>query len=151
METIQFLSFSASQGRGGTFTEKLAEKLNAKALQCGTNQPTKGDRQHEEGHHPWHRPRPAHLERLAELAGVPGARILTGRAAKNERLEIVEDLRAGKVPVLLSTLALIGEGFDCPGLDTLLLASPISFSGRLTQVVGRVLRPAEGKSPVIID
>ena len=95
--------------------------------------------------------RVAHLERLVELASVPGARLLTGRASKNERQEIVADLRAGNVPVIFATLALIGEGFDCPGLDSLLITSPVRFSGRLKQVVGRVLRPAEGKVPVVID
>ena len=95
--------------------------------------------------------RVAHLERLSELAGVTGARLLTGRAAKKERQEIVADLRDGRVPVLFSTLPLIGEGFDCPGLDSLLIASPVRFSGRLKQVVGRVLRPAKGKQPLVFD
>ena len=95
--------------------------------------------------------RVAHLVRLAELAGVPGTRILTGRASKNERLEIVADLRVGKVPALFSTLALIGEGFDCPALDSLLITTPVRFRGRLKQVIGRVLRPAAGKQPVVID
>ena len=95
--------------------------------------------------------RVAHLVRLAELAGVPGTRILTGRASKNERLEIVADLRVGKVPTLFSTLALIGEGFDCPALDSLLITTPVRFRGRLKQVIGRVLRPAAGKIPVVID
>ena len=95
--------------------------------------------------------RVAHLKRLAELAAVEGAKLLTGQTPKKERLAIVEDLKGGRVPVLFSTLALIGEGFDCPGLDSLLLASPIKFSGRLKQVVGRVLRPAEGKTPVVVD
>ena len=95
--------------------------------------------------------RVAHLKRLAEMAAVEGAKLLTGQTPKKERLAIVEDLKGGRVPVLFSTLALIGEGFDCPGLDSLLLASPIKFSGRLKQVVGRVLRPAEGKTPVVVD
>ena len=29
--------------------------------------------------------------------------------------------------------------------------SSVRFSGRLKQVVGRVLRPAEGKTPVVFD
>ena len=76
---------------------------------------------------------------------------MTGRTRNTARQEITSDLRAGKVPVILATLQLIGEGFDCPGLDSLLITTPVRFSGRLKQVVGRVLRPAEGKTPPVID
>jgi len=52
---------------------------------------------------------------------------------------------------LFSTVQLIGEGFDCPGLDTLFLTTPIKFTGRLLQVVGRILRPAANKQPRVFD
>ncbi len=60
-------------------------------------------------------------------------------------------MHAGRVPVLIATLQLIGEGFDCPGLSTLVLATPIKFEGRLMQVVGRIMRPAEGKEALVLD
>ena len=43
------------------------------------------------------------------------------------------------------------EGFACPGLRTLVLATPIKFEGRLLQVAGRIVRPAAGKKAVIVD
>jgi superfamily II DNA or RNA helicase len=46
--------------------------------------------------------------------------------------------------VLVATGQLIGEGFDCPRLSTLFLATPVRFSGRIIQYLGRVLRPSEG-------
>ncbi len=77
--------------------------------------------------------------------------LLTGRVAPEARAQIVRRVQDGQVQVLLSTLQLIGEGFDCPGLSTLVLATPIKFEGRLLQVVGRVMRPAEGKKALVID
>ena len=51
---------------------------------------------------------------------------------------------------IFATGSLIGEGFDLPALDTLVLASPISFKGRLVQYAGRLHRVSEGKVDVRI-
>ncbi|MBI9082665.1 MAG: DEAD/DEAH box helicase [Desulfobacterales bacterium] len=71
--------------------------------------------------------------------------LLTGDLSNDQRKEVIERLHRGKVGVLVATGQLIGEGFDCPGLTTLFLATPIRFSGRVTQYLGRVLRPAPEK------
>ena len=71
--------------------------------------------------------------------------LLTGDLPMNQRQEVIEKLNDKKVKVLIATGQLIGEGFDCKELTTLFLATPISFSGRLLQYLGRVLRPAPGK------
>lgn len=97
--------------------------------------------------------RVAHCRILqSKLAGLGHeAELLTGQTAPEERQQIVARLQAGEVAVLISTLQLIGEGFDCPGLATIVLATPIKFEGRLLQVVGRVMRPAKDKTAKVID
>jgi len=94
-----------------------------------------------------------HCEALCELLSARGveAQLLTGRQAATQRSAVVEALREGRVRILVATLQLIGEGFDCPGLTTLFLATPIKFEGRLLQVAGRVMRPAAGKRARVID
>lgn len=97
--------------------------------------------------------RVAHCEALAALIGERGGRVavLTGRVSADKRAEIVEAIKLNAVKILISTLQLIGEGFDAPGLTTLFLATPIKFSGRLKQVIGRILRPGLGKQATVYD
>lgn len=90
------------------------------------------------------------LQEKLELLGYD-ASLLTGRIHPEERERIVAGVQAGEIRILISTLQLIGEGFDCPGLTTIVLATPIKFEGRLLQVVGRVMRPAKGKTAMVID
>ena len=78
--------------------------------------------------------------------------VLTGQTKAQERMSFVEDIRAGKVDIVIATVQLIGEGIDFPGLSSLFLATPIRFEGRIVQVIGRILRPADGKQqPRVYD
>jgi superfamily II DNA or RNA helicase len=97
--------------------------------------------------------RVAHCRKLADLLAEKGlqASVLTGKQPMAERTEIVESVHRGEVKVLISTLQLVGEGFDAAGLTILFLTTPIKFTGRLRQVIGRILRPASGKHPKVID
>lgn len=97
--------------------------------------------------------RVAHCQELLKGLQQEGivAEMLTGSVSLSVRSEIVQRVQKGEVQVLLSTLQLISEGFDCPDLSTLVLTTPIRFEGRLLQVVGRIMRPAEGKKALVID
>jgi len=80
------------------------------------------------------------------------ADLLTGDLSDDERRDVLERLNNGGVRVLVATGQLIGEGFDCPHLTSLFLTTPIRFSGRVLQYLGRVMRPAPGKeTPRVFD
>ena len=92
--------------------------------------------------------RKAHCENLQALLRFRfklQSELLTGDLDTAERKKVLERISQGHVHVLIATGQLIGEGFDCKDLTTLFLATPIKFSGRLLQYLGRVLRPAPGK------
>ncbi len=73
------------------------------------------------------------------------AEVLTGDVDVGKRALILKELAEGHIKVLIATGQLLGEGFDCPNLSSLFLTTPIRFSGRVLQYIGRVLRPAPGK------
>jgi superfamily II DNA or RNA helicase len=92
--------------------------------------------------------RRAHCENLQALLRYRfkvDSELMTGEMPVQERQAVVERLNAGRARVVIATGQLIGEGFDCRRLSTLFLATPIRFSGRVLQYLGRVLRPAPGK------
>jgi superfamily II DNA or RNA helicase len=76
--------------------------------------------------------------------------LLTGDISNDKRQIIVNKLNQGQVKVLVATGQLIGEGFDCKNLSILFLTTPIRFSGRFIQYLGRVLRPAKGKQKALL-
>lgn len=93
--------------------------------------------------------RRAHCENLQALLRYRfkvDSELLTGEMGMRERQAVAARLNDGKIRVLIATGQLIGEGFDCRNLSTLFFATPIRFSGRVLQYVGRVLRPAPGKA-----
>src|SRR3989338_6826416 len=49
-----------------------------------------------------------------------------------------DQIKTGNFQVLLATGQLLGEGFDVQGIDTIVLAFPFSFEGKLVQYIGRL-------------
>jgi len=86
---------------------------------------------------------------------VPAPFVLHGRLSKKQRAAVIEDLgtlTAEAPRVLVATGKLIGEGFDHPALDTMVLAMPVSWRGTLQQYAGRLHREHATKNDVrIVD
>lgn len=79
--------------------------------------------------------------------------VLHGRMSARQRAALLADLNtlpANKPRILLATGRLVGEGFDHPPLDTLVLAMPVSWKGTLQQYAGRLHRDAIDKTHVRI-
>lgn len=81
--------------------------------------------------------------------------VLHGRMSKKQRATLITELNAlppDAPRVLIATGKLVGEGFDHPPLNTLVLAMPISWKGTLQQYAGRLHREHSTKTDVrIID
>lgn len=81
--------------------------------------------------------------------------VLHGRMSRKQRRALMSELEAlapDAPRILLATGKLVGEGFDHPPLDTLVLAMPVSWKGTLQQYAGRLHREQFGKVSVrIID
>lgn len=89
-----------------------------------------------------------HCRKLADglgAAGIPAV-VLTGCVAREDRKQILDDFAAGRFRVLVSTSSLVGEGFDLPVLDTVVVTIPNGNVARTTQLLGRALRPSSGKT-----
>jgi hypothetical protein len=91
----------------------------------------------------WHLVAPALREHGHDAVVLRGGMGAKARAAALARLQPRPD---GPPLLAVATGPYVGEGFDCPALDTLFLAAPIAFKGRLVQYAGRVLRPHPGKT-----
>ena len=97
-------------------------------------------------------------EHAAKLAGyladkVKNVFLLIGsdrQKEKREKLAALQNVPSDEDLVVVATGKYIGEGFDSPRLDTLLLAMPISWKGTLAQYAGRLHRNYEGKHEVRI-
>jgi superfamily II DNA or RNA helicase len=93
----------------------------------------------------------AHLDKIARALRDNGADpvILRGGMGAKARAAALARLQPdpeGPPLLVVATGPYIGEGFDCPALDTLFLAAPVAFKGRLVQYAGRILRTHPGKT-----
>ena len=79
--------------------------------------------------------------------------LMTGNNSKKEHRKILEQMHQvdkNESLILIATGSLVGEGFDFPRLDTLFMATPVSFRGVVEQYAGRLNRDYADKENVII-
>ena len=105
---------------------------------------------------------PVVLTRYKEHAGLLSERLeayadnlflLFGDKSKKELQKVREQMEkvpANETVILVATGQMVGEGFNYPRLDTLIMATPISYRGIVEQYAGRLNRDYAGKKNVVI-
>lgn len=91
-------------------------------------------------------------DNLVEKLMVKGIRaaIVTGETPKRERENMLEDFKSGKIQVI-ANVGVLTTGFDYPELDTIILGRPTKSLALYYQMVGRAIRPYQGKDGWVID
>jgi DNA repair protein RadD len=89
-----------------------------------------------------------HIAREFERAGVRAEHV-DGATPKDERDAILARLASGETQVVSNCMVLT-EGFDLPVMGCIVLARPTKKMGLYRQMIGRALRPAEGKANAIV-
>jgi DNA repair protein RadD len=74
---------------------------------------------------------------------------IDGQTPLDERAAILAKLAVGDIDVVTNCMVLT-EGWDMPGIGCCILARPTKRMGLYRQMVGRGLRPAPGKTDVVV-
>ena len=79
-------------------------------------------------------------------------RLVGSDSVKTKRLEMerLKSIPDTETLIVVATGKYVGEGFDLPRLDTLMLALPVSWKGLIAQYTGRLHRTHPGKKEVRI-
>ena len=92
------------------------------------------------------------LERLHAYALSLGlaAEFVCGATKKAERTAALARMKAGQARILFATYQLAKEGLDIPCLDRLVLVTPTRNKVIVQQSIGRIQRPAPGKTEALV-
>jgi DNA repair protein RadD len=81
-------------------------------------------------------------------AGIPAAHI-DGNTKAESRDAAIKGFKSGSIRVLCN-MSVMTEGTDLPSASVCIVARPVGHVGLWLQIVGRVLRPAPGKSRALV-
>ena len=84
----------------------------------------------------------SHCDNVIPIIGTTSAK------SRRETLERLENIPQEESLVVVATGRYVGEGFDYPRFDTLFLALPIAWKGKIAQYAGRLHRNYPGKAEV---
>ena len=88
----------------------------------------------------------SHAEHVAQQfneAGIPSVAV-SSKSSLDVRQKAMDDFDRGTI-VNLVNVDLLGEGYDCPSVSTVIMLRPTQSYSLFKQQFGRCLRPAEGK------
>lgn len=75
---------------------------------------------------------------------VPDSKVVTAKTPKKERTDIIEGFRNRRTQTVFN-VGVLTTGFDHPSLDCIILLRPTRSIGLYYQMLGRGVRPSEGK------
>lgn len=89
-----------------------------------------------------------HIVDQYKANGIPAAHV-DGTTPSHERDQILGDFARGRY-LILSNVGIVTEGFDVPAIECVQLVRPTKSLALYLQMVGRGLRPIEGKDRALI-
>jgi len=92
-----------------------------------------------------------HAEMVCKLLDFSNisARVISGETPSNERDQLIEEYKSGKLKALVNCDVLT-TGFDAPITDLIVMLRPTQSPGLYVQMMGRGMRPAEGKKNCLV-
>lgn len=96
--------------------------------------------------------RVSHCHEIAKALRARGmnAHVLVGEVPKNTRDTIVDHAKRGLIDAIVAT-KVADEGLDIPQLSCIHLMTPTANEAKTQQRIGRIRRPIEGKTSLVVD
>ncbi len=90
------------------------------------------------------------VDEINKAMGKRIAAAFTGKLRKNQRKDLLEDARRGKIKVTVGIRKIVQTGINVPLWSTILEVMPISNTPQHTQEVSRILTPMDDKPKPIV-